>query len=142
MDSVRYGQILEWHVIPFADTFRYFQHDNAPPHKAAVTLQLLESSQVSVLTWPPYSPDCNPIENIQAILKQKVRSRHPKTLLELEKAIEDVWANDPQISSSCKSVIESMPRRIKAFAASRGGFINYQFLCFMLIFLTSLIVQL
>ena len=64
MDSVRYRQILERHVIPFADTFRYFLHDNAPPHKAAVTLQLLESSQVSVLTWPPYSPDCNPIENI------------------------------------------------------------------------------
>ena len=72
----------------------------------------------------PYSPDCKPIENVWAILKQKVRSRHSKTLTELEEAI-NVWTNDPQITSACKAVINSMPRRMKALAASRGGFINY-----------------
>ena len=80
---------------------------------------------MSVLSWPAYSPDCNPIENFWAILKQKVRSRHAETLTELEEAIEDVWTNDPQITSAYKTVIDSMPRRMNALAASRGGFINY-----------------
>jgi len=125
MDSIRYREILEKNVIPFADTFSHFQHDNAPPHKAIKTQQLIERSELSLLTWPPYSPDANPIENIWAILKERVRSRSPTTLEALEEAIKDVWVHDKKIKDACKSVIDSMPKRMRGLCTSRGGFINY-----------------
>ena len=33
------------------------------------------------MDWPPYSPDLNPIENIQALLKRKINENHPELLL-------------------------------------------------------------
>ena len=39
-----------------------FMHDNARPHSAAITRQLLTTNNVNVLDWPGNSPDLNPIE--------------------------------------------------------------------------------
>ena len=37
------------------------QHDHARPHVARVTRDFLQASNINVLPWPAYSPDCNPI---------------------------------------------------------------------------------
>ena len=38
-----------------------FQHDNDPKHKSAKATQCLEELDLKVLSWPPQSPDLNPI---------------------------------------------------------------------------------
>ena len=46
--------IGEWH----------FLQDNAPMHKAKIVSTWFHNKGVSVLDFPPYSPDLNPIENL------------------------------------------------------------------------------
>ena len=41
-----------------------FMHDNARPHSAAITRQLLATNNVNVLDWPANDPDLNPIEQV------------------------------------------------------------------------------
>ena len=41
-----------------------FMHDNARPHSAAITRQLLATNNVNFLDWPANSPELNPIEQV------------------------------------------------------------------------------
>lgn len=125
MDSSKYCKILEEHVFPFAWSMQWFQQDNAPPHKAKSTLDRFQEAGVRLLEWPPYSPDANCIENIWALLKQKVKEQRATNMAELEQAILHVWQNDQSIKGACKAVVNSMPKRILALLKSRGGFIKY-----------------
>jgi transposase len=41
-----------------------FMHNNAPVHRARIVTGLLNRLGITVIEWPPYSPDLNPIENL------------------------------------------------------------------------------
>lgn len=125
IDSQKYKDILERHIIPYQQLIKCFQHDNAPPHVALSVKQLLQSNQINVMEWPPYSPDMNPIENIWAILKRKVEQRHPTNLEKLEESILDIWRNDSSISDASRNAVNSMQYRLKALIKSGGGFTKY-----------------
>ena len=47
--------------------------DNAAFHRRPSTIKLVESAKCSLLFLPSYSPDLNPIENIWAVMKAKIR---------------------------------------------------------------------
>ena len=124
VDGLKYRKIIEECILPHSEEIKIFQQDNAPPHKTIINMQLLEK-HVEVLKWPPYSPDLNPIENLWAILKRKVAKRRASSLAELQEAIIDIWHNDSDLVLACKSLVESMPKRISALLKSRGGFTKY-----------------
>jgi transposase len=62
-----------------------FQHDNAPSHKAGLTRNWFIDNRVEVLTWPSYSPDLNPIENLWSHLNRELGTydQPPSGILEL-----------------------------------------------------------
>ena len=94
--------------------------DGAPCHRSKVAKNFLDSNNIHLLERPGNSPDLNPIENLWTNMKNKVFEEQPLSGAELVKAIKEVWVN--KISKEyCQSLIESMPRRIKALIKNRGG---------------------
>jgi transposase len=75
-----------------------FQHDNARPYTARVTVDFLANQNVTILPSPSKSPDLNPIEHLWDNLDRLVRSRQPapQTLQELQQALEQEWGRIPQ----------------------------------------------
>ena len=49
-----------------------FQQDNAPCHTAKKTMDFLKSQNLSLLPWPPLSPDLSPIKNLWGIISKTV----------------------------------------------------------------------
>ena len=125
LDSSKYLEILENNALPFSYEIGIYQHDNAPPHKAKQVQSRLYHYNLPVLDWPAMSPDLNCIENIWAILKQKVHRRYPSTLEELQHHVLDIWQNDVELKAACCSCVESMPKRVEKTIYAKGGYIKY-----------------
>lgn len=95
----------------------YFQHDNDPKHTAwDVKMWLLYNTKH--LPTPPQSPDMNPIENLWAYLKEKVREHHISSKAKLKKVLEEEWYKIPP--EKYRNLVESMPRRLESVLANKG----------------------
>ena len=126
MNADKYIQILENNLIPIienSDKKLIFQHDNDPKHTAKKTKQFLKDNNITILDWPSCSPDLNPIENVWKILKERVHKHKSKNSKEFVKNIITEWNNfDRKI---LKSLINSMPLRIRKVIENDGDFIMY-----------------
>ena len=77
MNTERYIGVLKSKMVSSAkrifgnEPFTY-QDDSAPCHRSKKTMQWHEKNGTNLLKWPGNSPDMNPIENLWAILKQKI----------------------------------------------------------------------
>ena len=101
-----------------------FQDDSAPCHRCKIVKEYLEENQIKTLDWPGNSPDLNPIENIWAILKQKVgRNSIPNKNI-LENRILEAWNNKIN-QKTIKEIIGSMPKRIKSCIKNKGYSTKY-----------------
>jgi transposase len=54
--------------------------DNDPKHTSKVVAKWLKDNKVKVLERPSQSPDLNPMKNVLAELKKRVRGRRPTNL--------------------------------------------------------------
>ena len=77
------------------------------------------------MPWSAQSSDHNPIECLWQHLKRKVGEcpEPPKDILELWERVEQEWEAIP--ASVCRDLVESMPRRVAAVIAAKGGYTKY-----------------
>uniref|UniRef100_A0A8K9XXR5 Tc1-like transposase DDE domain-containing protein n=1 Tax=Oncorhynchus mykiss TaxID=8022 RepID=A0A8K9XXR5_ONCMY len=127
LNAVRYREdILLPHVVTFlqAHPDMTLQHDNATSHTARSVRDFLQDRNVSVLPWPPKSPDLNPIEHIWDLLDRRVRDRAipPRNVRELAGALVEEWGNISQ--QELANLVQSM-RRCTAVLNAAGGHIRY-----------------
>ena len=104
-----------------------FQQDNAACHtsyesKAAIKI-LFDKNYID---WPPNSPDLSPIENVWAILKEKLAKRKIKNLDELRENILDIWIKFP--TSLCEKLCKKFDEKIKLIQQYKGARINKEML--------------
>src|SRR4051794_39879265 len=107
-------------------------HDNALIHTAKIIKAFLEEEGIEVMTWPPYSPDLNPIENLWAMLKRKVYERYPELLQaddsdatkkRLVEAAEEVW-NDLE-DELLATLSDTMSNGVKLVKEAKGWYTKY-----------------
>ena len=61
-----------------------FQMDDDPKHTSKDVEKWLKDNKVKLLEWLSQSPDLNPVENVWAELKKRVRARRPTNLTQLQ----------------------------------------------------------
>ncbi|UYV72225.1 hypothetical protein LAZ67_9002243 [Cordylochernes scorpioides] len=92
--------------------------DNARPHTARISQQAPQD--VQMLPWPPYSPDLSPIEHFWDIIGRRLHALpQPRSEDELWQMVEREWRAIPQ--DAIRTLIDSLPRRVAACIAVRGG---------------------
>ncbi len=131
MDSNKYIRLLEDEFIDDAVLCglnlgeMVFQQDNASCHVSKKTLNWVKEQNINVLSWPPQSPDMNPIEDVWNYLDSQVRKRQPEI-----KTIDDLWRildeEAAKISPEyIKKLYKSLPRRISALKKSNFDVTKY-----------------
>lgn len=101
-----------------------FMHDGAPCHRCKKVSGYLAEEKVDVLDWPGNSPDLNPIENLWTMMKNNVAERQPSSGEGLTQAIKEVWVTELS-PDYCRTLVESMPRRLEAVIKNKGGHTKY-----------------
>jgi transposase len=99
--------------------------DNAPIHKANSTMAWFRQKNITVMDWPPYSPDLSPIENAWGLLARKVyaNGRQFATAQELKDRIIEAWSEIDQ--EYFNKLVKSMPKRVAEVIYRHGGSIDY-----------------
>ncbi|CAH1997565.1 unnamed protein product [Acanthoscelides obtectus] len=115
MNAQRYiHKVLEPHLLPYLDTLAdpTFQQDNARPHVSRVTIDFFQHNDVTLLPWPPKSPDLSPIEHVWDMMGRRLLhlQRPPQTLKALREELVVAWNEIPQ--EDIDHLIRSMPRRV------------------------------
>ncbi|CZT13847.1 uncharacterized protein RAG0_17344 [Rhynchosporium agropyri] len=109
-----------------------FMHDGAGPHRGNIVKQILREMNIRVMSWPPYSLDLNPIENLWALMKVELYRLHPElehapdtdaTLDALIQGAQEAWhAIDNGI---LYRLATTMDHRVKSVIEAKGWYTKY-----------------
>lgn len=129
LDSIGYQSLLSRRLLPNAKAlcgkkWKLLQ-DNAPPHSSKSSATFLELNKIDAITFPPKSPDLNPIENIFGQMARDIykNGRQYLNLGELKSAITNCYANLKALQ--CEIVIKSIPDRLCSVLTKMGGSTKY-----------------
>ena len=88
-------------------------------------VNFFKENRITILEWPGNSPDINPIENLWAICKNRMSKSDCTTEEKLISIIIDIWFRDERMLTTCRNLVESMPKRVKLLVEAKGGHIKY-----------------
>ena len=100
-----------------------WQDDGARIHRCPEALKAVEESfksRIDPEIQAPKMADFWPIENVWAILKQKVASKSTNNVKELRAAITTAWIEISKDKKLCKKMIDSLPVRAQAVISKNG----------------------
>jgi hypothetical protein len=85
-------------------------------------MRFLEQEGIAVECWPTKGDDINPMENLWAILDERLESKKFKTKSSMERAVRAVWKDvDDQLITNLISFVSDRLRRI---VKAKGGSIK------------------
>lgn len=131
--SKSYLQVMDKRLLDFYTPELLFAQDNAPIHKSKVSMKWFQEKEIKLIEMPPYSPDMNCIENMWMLLKQKSLQMFPELVAEtsdseearqrLIRCLQASWIELDLLV--VLSLIESMPRRVRALHDAGGWHTKY-----------------
>ena len=130
LESKQMVQIYKKGLLPSAQKFYGKNKDNwelledgDPKHTSKLSKAWKAENGVKVMEWPANSPDCNPIENVWALLKARIRQRNIATKEGLIRALKEEWRS--LTAEYAKKLAESCTRRCQAVIDHGGDWIPY-----------------
>merc|ERR1711980_80441 len=123
-----YHSILQRHAIPsglgLVGRSFIFQQDNDPKHTSRLCKGYLTKKESDgvlwQMTWPPQSPDLNPVEMVWGELDRRVKAKGSTSAKHLWELLQDCWKT---ISGDyLLKLMERMPRVCKAVIRAKGGY--------------------
>ncbi|GFV40336.1 hypothetical protein TNCV_4900551 [Trichonephila clavipes] len=102
-----------------------FQQDNASPHLANTFRDFCSAQDSKLDPWPAYSLDMSPIDHVWVLVGRRLThdprpaASKDELLLRIETICNSLQQADTQ------NLFETMPRRIAALIAARGGRTKY-----------------
>ncbi len=105
MNANMYCDILKQSMIPSLRSLgrrAVFQHDNN--HCPA------KEAEGKVMDWPSMSPELNPIEHLQGILKQKVEEHKVFNIHQLRDVVTEEWKRTSVVT--CEALVNSTLNRV------------------------------
>lgn len=100
--------------------------DGAPRHAAGNTIRELAERGITVIFWPVYSPDLNPIETVWNWMKDYIKRVYGDVQLSynrLREAIREAW--DSITEQQLKELLETMRERCQDVIDAQGGYTKW-----------------
>jgi transposase len=97
--------------------------DNDPKHKSRLCTAWKDENDIHQMVWPPQSPDCNPIENVWAIIKGRLKGKRIRTTRQLSSFIQRQWKSFSR--DYAENLSKSMPSRCARVIEKQGEWIKY-----------------
>jgi transposase len=109
----------------FGDNNYYWKllEDNDPKHTSKTSKKFKVNSGIQSLSWPSQSPDCNPIENVWALMKLKINRQPPASINNFFVRIKKEWKN--LSIEFAEKLVDSMEKRVELLIERKGDYINY-----------------
>ena len=102
----------------------HFVQDGASVHTAKIVKKWLNDNKIECVSWPPQSPDLNPIENMWIHMKRQLENYDTRSLPKLKEAILKLWCQDMNLDTFIKYA-DTMPDRLKEVIKRKGGATHY-----------------
>ena len=116
---------LRWLALPENGGYTNFTfiHDNAPGHAARITREDMAERGITLIFWPAFSPDLNPIETIWKKMKDWLDdhfSHEDKVPYNVLRArVQEAW--DVISEDMLEELMNTMPARCQAVIDAQGG---------------------
>ncbi|KAI1003388.1 hypothetical protein K3495_g4816 [Podosphaera aphanis] len=87
--------------------------DSAPCQSASSTIRELRDRGIHIISWPPFSPDLNPIESVWYLMNKYTKTKCPDSggkQLSPKKhreVVEEAWQSIPD--EDLRRLVEGMP---------------------------------
>jgi len=95
-----------------------FQQDNDPKHCSKLAKNFFTNNKINVLSWPPQSPDLNPIEHLWAELERRIFLSDRTSIKKFEDALKKTF--DSISIDYCKKLVNSIPQRLRKVISAKG----------------------
>jgi inhibitor of nuclear factor kappa-B kinase subunit alpha len=126
LDRILVNQVLPWVQSNFPNNNGYvFMQDGAPCHTAKSTQNWLGDhlNFWSKETWPPSSPDLNPLDfSIWAYVQARACAHQHSNIESLKESVSKEWSKMP--ASYIRTVCSKFRPRIEAVIEAGGGYID------------------
>jgi hypothetical protein len=128
MNGQHYREILDQKLELFMQQHgtTHFLQDGAPCHRSKIVSDWFrERPHITLIDWPGNSPDLNPIENAWAWMKTQLQDTKVTTIEQLKTEITRLWALKMDDSVYLRSLVNSMPERLRLVRESGGNATKY-----------------